>query len=114
MERIQLPEIPLSPTSQKHDNEQAPKLSGSFEENPFRMPSDTEVFALRNKSGGADGRHTNEGKKYVKEHRRTFKALLAEDDEDDGEKKRLFEKLKAKKDADSMLISQQSRGELVN
>ncbi|KAI9189645.1 hypothetical protein H9P43_001078 [Blastocladiella emersonii ATCC 22665] len=89
-----------------------------LKDNPFRMPDDEEVFSLRGSpspGGGASvagdvGQEPKKQRPSLYEpkaaNRRNFKALL---DEEDAENAKLFEKLQAKKDADAMLISQQSK-----
>ncbi|KNE54763.1 hypothetical protein AMAG_00718 [Allomyces macrogynus ATCC 38327] len=87
---------------------------GSDHDNPFRMPTDDEVFSLRNSpSPGVSTREGSSGSRQRTNlyeprasHRRNFKSLLAEEDD---ETQRMFDKLKTKKDADAILISQQSK-----
>ena len=86
------------------------KTSTDLGANPFHMPSDVQVFAMREQ----DRREKQEAKELMKKlgiyeknaaKRKNFKALLAED-KDDIE---FYNGLK-KRDADKVLIHHKSRG----
>ncbi|KAI9220489.1 hypothetical protein BC828DRAFT_383406 [Blastocladiella britannica] len=120
MTGLRPPSVPLSVSgAQSSAVKSVPKRGSSAGDlaNPFKMPSDTEVFSLRSSpslSHKAQRTEASPTKAKMRvslyeppqSHRRNFKALLADDD---AENAKLFEKLQTKKDADAMLISQQSK-----
>lgn len=89
-------------------------LSAEYEAggaNPFHMPSDVEIFAMRDE----ERRLKQEAKEKVKTlsiyeknlvKRKNFKDLLAEDDDDIG----FYDRLR-KRDADKILINRQARAD---
>lgn len=103
--RDKLLQLPQLSTTQKNE---APH---QIHENPFHMPSDQGVFAMREE----EKRIKQELKAHVKDlkiheknldKRKNFKSLLAEDDDDLG----FYDKLR-KRDADKILINKQSQSD---
>ncbi|KAJ3183482.1 Coiled-coil domain-containing protein 38 [Geranomyces variabilis] len=96
-----------SPPQQQQQQQQRPRSSGT--KNPFHMPSDVEVFSMRE-----DERRVKQETKEKMRHlhiyeksvvkRKNFKELLAEEEDD----VRFYDELR-KRDADKVLTTRQAR-----